>query len=195
MPLGAVCTATGSSKLVVAVALAAFNAPTIFGYALGAGTTSPFSGTWVCSSIAKVVVVAAVIRVVTAIATPLDQTKLLPDLRHVYFFPEEIVVLPALLHAPPGLTAAFTAIEGRRIDRATIDKYAMGFLFMIEDYVIREWMQRILAVCRVVPLSAPAKLISSVEVRQLPVLRTWLSGRASPCQGEGREFESRRPLE
>jgi hypothetical protein len=23
----------------------------------------------------------------------------------------------------------------------------------------------------------------------------WLSGRASPCQGEGREFESRRPLE
>src|SRR5690606_15389231 len=24
--------------------------------------------------------------------------------------------------------------------------------------------------------------------------RTWLSGRASPCQGEGREFESRRPL-
>jgi len=27
-----------------------------------------------------------------------------------------------------------------------------------------------------------------------PFLRTWLSGRASPCQGEGREFESRRPL-
>jgi hypothetical protein len=24
--------------------------------------------------------------------------------------------------------------------------------------------------------------------------RTWLSGRASPCQGEGRGFESRRPL-
>ncbi len=26
------------------------------------------------------------------------------------------------------------------------------------------------------------------------VLRKWLSGRASPCQGEGREFESRLPL-
>ena len=26
------------------------------------------------------------------------------------------------------------------------------------------------------------------------VVRTWLSGRASPCQGEGRGFESRRPL-
>ena len=24
--------------------------------------------------------------------------------------------------------------------------------------------------------------------------RKWLSGRASPCQGEGREFESRLPL-
>ncbi len=26
-------------------------------------------------------------------------------------------------------------------------------------------------------------------------LRTWLSGRASPCQGEGRGFDSRRPLQ
>lgn len=26
------------------------------------------------------------------------------------------------------------------------------------------------------------------------LLRMWLSGRASPCQGEGREFESRHPL-
>ena len=26
-------------------------------------------------------------------------------------------------------------------------------------------------------------------------LREWLSGRASPCQGEGREFESRLPLQ
>ena len=25
-------------------------------------------------------------------------------------------------------------------------------------------------------------------------MRKWLSGRASPCQGEGREFESRLPL-
>ena len=44
---------------------------------------------------------------------------------------------------------------------------------------------------------------SSVRVRDAhgtPVktggraVRTWLSGRASPCQGEGRGFESRRPL-
>ena len=27
------------------------------------------------------------------------------------------------------------------------------------------------------------------------ILRMWLSGRASPCQGEGREFESRHPLQ
>ena len=27
-----------------------------------------------------------------------------------------------------------------------------------------------------------------------PITRKWLSGRASPCQGEGREFESRLPL-
>ena len=26
------------------------------------------------------------------------------------------------------------------------------------------------------------------------IMRKWLSGRASPCQGEGREFESRLPL-
>ena len=26
-------------------------------------------------------------------------------------------------------------------------------------------------------------------------MRMWLSGRASPCQGEGREFESRHPLQ
>ena len=140
MPLGAGCTAIGSSKLVVADPLAAFKSPTIFGYALGAGTTSPLSGTWVCTGIAKVVFVAAVFGFVTAAATPLDQTNLLPDLRHVYFFPEEIVVLPAFLHAPPGWMEAFTTIEGRRIDRENIDKYAMSFLFMIEDYVMREWM-------------------------------------------------------
>ena len=30
---------------------------------------------------------------------------------------------------------------------------------------------------------------------QLYNMRKWLSGRASPCQGEGREFESRLPLQ
>ena len=29
---------------------------------------------------------------------------------------------------------------------------------------------------------------------KFPYVRKWLSGRASPCQGEGREFESRLPL-
>ena len=28
-----------------------------------------------------------------------------------------------------------------------------------------------------------------------PIMREWLSGRASPCQGERREFESRLPLQ
>lgn len=30
---------------------------------------------------------------------------------------------------------------------------------------------------------------------KFPYVRKWLSGRASPCQGEGREFESRLPLQ
>ena len=30
---------------------------------------------------------------------------------------------------------------------------------------------------------------------EAPYLREWLSGRASPCQGERREFESRLPLQ
>ena len=29
---------------------------------------------------------------------------------------------------------------------------------------------------------------------KFPYVRKWLSGRASPCQGEGREFESRLAL-
>jgi hypothetical protein len=35
---------------------------------------------------------------------------------------------------------------------------------------------------------------SLTQVEVYPHMRTWLSGRASPCQGEGRGFESRRPL-
>ena len=50
---------------------------------------------------------------------------------------------------------------------------------------------------------APAKVpLRSAAVRRRERLgkidcytRTWLSGRASPCQGEGRGFESRRPLQ
>ena len=39
--------------------------------------------------------------------------------------------------------------------------------------------------------------VTTVEVRVLltaPPMRKWLSGRASPCQGEGRGFDSRLPL-
>jgi hypothetical protein len=38
--------------------------------------------------------------------------------------------------------------------------------------------------------------VTAVEVRVLSTasLRKWLRGRASPCQGEGRGFESRLPL-
>ena len=43
--------------------------------------------------------------------------------------------------------------------------------------------------------SGPPCLEGSVpSVKVLHATRTWLSGRASPCQGEGRGFESRRPL-
>jgi hypothetical protein len=42
-------------------------------------------------------------------------------------------------------------------------------------------------------LTASSPLSTILGVR-LPGMRKWLSGRASPCQGEGREFESRLPL-
>ena len=34
----------------------------------------------------------------------------------------------------------------------------------------------------------------SIPVLATIIMREWLSGRASPCQGERREFESRLPL-
>ncbi len=43
--------------------------------------------------------------------------------------------------------------------------------------------------------SSPSWLtIFEIICYSIIVLRTWLSGRASPCQGEGRGFDSRRPL-
>ncbi len=38
-----------------------------------------------------------------------------------------------------------------------------------------------------------AHFLSESDINTYRV-RTWLSGRASPCQGEGRGFDSRRPL-
>jgi hypothetical protein len=40
---------------------------------------------------------------------------------------------------------------------------------------------------------SPCILLSLLLMRKAP-RRKWLSGRASPCQGEGRGFESRLPL-
>ena len=41
----------------------------------------------------------------------------------------------------------------------------------------------------------PSAQLSMVRIHlPPPYMRKWLSGRASPCQGEGREFESRLPL-
>ena len=42
----------------------------------------------------------------------------------------------------------------------------------------------------------PLAELSMVRIhRPRPTMRKWLRGRASPCQGEGREFESRLPLQ
>ena len=38
------------------------------------------------------------------------------------------------------------------------------------------------------------RFVSEVTVRMIYYMREWLSGRASPCQGEGRGFESRLAL-
>jgi len=40
-----------------------------------------------------------------AIITPLLHINFLPDLRHVYFIPARVVVLPALVQGEPALTA------------------------------------------------------------------------------------------
>ncbi len=38
------------------------------------------------------------------------------------------------------------------------------------------------------------RVIGSIPIVSTIVMREWLSGRASPCQGECRESESRLPL-
>ena len=39
-------------------------------------------------------------------ATPLFQTNFFPDLIQVYLIPDDVLVLPSVLHVVPGLTAA-----------------------------------------------------------------------------------------
>jgi hypothetical protein len=43
------------------------------------------------------------------IAIPLFQTSFVPDLTHVNFLPDEIDVVPALVHLAPALTAPLAA--------------------------------------------------------------------------------------
>jgi hypothetical protein len=64
------------------------------------------------------------------IKTPLFQTNLFLAFMHVKVFPEAIDLTPALVHAPPDLTAAFTGMIGRDIDRESIDKNAISLLFI-----------------------------------------------------------------
>ena len=67
--------------------------------------------------------------IVVTVLTPLFQTNFLPDLKHVKVLPDVTEVSPAFVHAPPALAAAFTGIRGRDIERESIDKKAISFLF------------------------------------------------------------------
>ena len=44
-------------------------------------------------------------------------------------------------------------------------------------------------------LGVGVRLPSPAPIMKTNKMREWLSGRASPCQGERREFESRLPLQ
>jgi hypothetical protein len=48
---------------------------------------------------------------------------------------------------------------------------------------------------RVTVWSAPSRSDRVIRRSRTAAMRMWRSGSASPCQGEGREFESRHPLE
>jgi hypothetical protein len=48
---------------------------------------------------------------------------------HVYVLLETTDVMPALLHAPPALAAAFVEVKGKVRKRESIDKNAISFLF------------------------------------------------------------------
>ena len=56
-------------------------------------------------------------------------TNFLPDLMQVYVLLETTDVTPALLQAPPALTAAFAGISGRVRKSENTDKSAIIFLF------------------------------------------------------------------
>jgi hypothetical protein len=63
-------------------------------------------------------------------ATPLFQTNFFPDLTHVKVLPEATDVIPIVLQLDPALTAALAGIRGREIDRVSIDKKVISFLFI-----------------------------------------------------------------
>jgi hypothetical protein len=62
--------------------------------------------------------------------TPLFQTNFLPDLMHVYVLLETTDVMPALLQAPPALTAAFAGMIGEKKVREINDKNIKSLLVM-----------------------------------------------------------------
>ena len=62
--------------------------------------------------------------------TPLLHTKFLPDLRQVYFFPEETTVCPAFLHIAPGLTAAEEVSTNKTCERTSEIATVAKALFM-----------------------------------------------------------------
>jgi len=51
---------------------------------------------------------------------PVFQTNFFPDFMHVKVLPDTTDVLPALVHAPPALTAALTGIEKMDKQRESI---------------------------------------------------------------------------
>jgi hypothetical protein len=62
--------------------------------------------------------------------TPLSQTNFFPDLMHVYVLVETTDVMPALLQAPPALTAAFAGMIGKEKEREINDKKIKSLLVM-----------------------------------------------------------------
>ena len=62
---------------------------------------------------------------------------------------------------------------------------------VILDEVLRQMGERGEGISRVSSLPCTCRRLGKIDC----YTRTWLSGRASPCQGEGRGFESRRPLQ
>jgi hypothetical protein len=60
---------------------------------------------------------------------------------HVKVFPEAIDLIPAFVHVPPALAAAFTGIMGVDRKRESIDKNAISLLFISKAYAVIKLLQ------------------------------------------------------